>query len=150
MQKPPCSTWSVWTGLEIEGNKEVGAKTMFIRRFAPPFDQLKTWLWEHSISRVWICKEMVHFLHRKGQWTDFMNTMKEANVTSIAIEATLFNVRMIPLDVFNEARIYLKITAGLKPGDQICVGRAFHDEAFEIGSGVRVTEEQYGQDTKLI
>jgi hypothetical protein len=144
--KPPCADWKLWTGAEIEGTSELGSKTLFIRslsdfnvvdqkQFAEQLAELS------GCKRVWFCKEF-------RDWKFLENIA--SHFESVCIEALPNNYVNIPKRIRLKYRIYVKvIMPNLKPGDFICVGEPFMDEAFEIGKGATVKPEDYLKDKRI-
>lgn len=144
---PPCSTWSVWTGKEIEGTVNLGMATLFIRKL-PQGYTLNSMLQEASIkqlipSRVWFCKEFL-------ETTDSHLVILDATACfeTVCVEMDDRHT-LLPSYVRERVKIYYKLPINLKRGDHVCVGRAFEDEAFVIGQGARVTKQEYLDDVCL-
>lgn len=132
-EKPECSKWKIWEGVEIEGTTDLGEKTLFVRANDPrPY-------WD-NYNRVWFCKEFIDY-----------STILEAHDLGkkVCYEVTLQRLPFIPQEVLDKVQVYLKIEANLKIGDHICIGTAFKDQAFMIGEGAKVEPHQYAED-KLI
>jgi len=132
LKLPKCSKWNLWEGKEIEGNTDLGTKTLFVR--AGNFEKYKK-----KFSRIWFCKE----------YRNFDKIRNVIDTHQVALEVTLNDISEIPSDVFQRVKIYLKVDATLKNGDEICIGTPFYDEAFLIGSGNSVHGEQYQNDKEL-
>lgn len=138
LEKPPCSQWSVWIGNEIEGHSDLGEKTLFIRRDfgGSDFDLLD------QVDRVWFCKE----------YKDY-NVIKAVRALGkkVCVEVVPGGIEnALPDDIHENATLYLKMNVkGLKNGDHICVGKPFEEESFMIGSGTKVTKDQYLADRKI-
>lgn len=136
MKKPPCADWHVWVGPEVEGSVDLGKRTLFVRHCR----YWKQYV-DASIGRVWFCCEF-----------DDWNQVREAIAEfpgSVCLEVNSRTVERIPKDVMKNVRAYYKLDPGLKPGDFVCVGPAFSDEAFQLGSGRTVRPENYLADRRL-
>ncbi len=70
---------------------------------------------------------------------------------SVCVEVEPKAALGIPADIRRTARIYYKVVLVEPPknGDMVCIGLPFHDEAFEIGKGVKVKPEDYRRDLKV-
>jgi hypothetical protein len=152
MERPPCSSWSVWAGREIEGTQELGVPTLFIRRLdrstAKSIKRLIVYkqLYPH-LNRVWFCQEF--WASGDCRVNSVIRKAFELYL-SVCIETNAQKFPTLPDDIKEKARIYYKIPHQLKPGDQICVGPAYKDEAFEIGAGIKVAPGDYTQDVRLV
>lgn len=150
MNQPPCATWEMWKGGEVEGNVSVGVQTLFIRsldkfpQLTPDsdFSVLRT---RSGCSRVWFCKEFL-------KWKFIDAIAPHFDETCIEVEPQAFTA--IPNRLRKLARIYVKVILpdglNLKAGDFICVGPPFNDESFQIGRGNKVKPEQYLNDVKIV
>ena len=139
---PPCSKWQVWSGVEVEGQSQRGEPTLFIRAIPPEWNPLH---WQRvtknkdgslKFKRVWFCAEFTDWEHVRFA----MRTIPTVCVEVKAIDA------WPPADILKNAVIYLKLPLTLKPGDHVCVGQPFEDEAFMIGTGQKVGNGDYLQD----
>ena len=142
--KPECADWGLWLGAEIEGHTGLGARTLFIRRL--PVAITAEWLVEKSkADRVWFCKEFKDWPRLEAIASKFPS----ANVC-IEIEAPVY--RSLPAAFRKDYVIYVKVPSvvGLKAGDHVCVGAAFSDESFMIGTGAKVNPGDYGADTRIL
>lgn len=147
IKKPECAHWRMWVGAEVEGEHDVGVRTLFIRSLKDvpgDFSELGTLqlLREKSqCSRVWFCHEFNHW-----------RTVELATLAfdQVCIEARYCFAKSIPPRIRGRenVRIYYKVELDvpLRDGDVICVGRPFEDEAFTVGSGKRVTPDLYTND----
>jgi hypothetical protein len=140
--RPECANWKIWTGLEIEGSSEIGETTLFIRELVVTDLEADYSFMNRggSIKRIWFCKEFV-------DWP-FLRVLSK-HFAIVCIEATPKTYENIPKDIRSNFRIYLKVKQELKPGDFICVGPGFMDEAFQIGTGKKVTPEMYQNDIRI-
>lgn len=143
---PACSKWKLWLGDEIEGTVERGVKTLFIRELPPklqPTDDLS--ILKSKATRVWFCKEFTN-------WPLMFAIAELFGYENCCIEVEPKHLAAVPLKIRQGMRIYLKVTLfyQLKPGDQICVGKRFADEAFEVGKGHKVSPEQYAADVRIL
>jgi hypothetical protein len=145
MNKPPCANWSLWKGPEVEGTNGLGVSTLFIRSLAKfnvgPEDDLSFLSHKSLCSRVWFCKEFT-------DWEMIRAISKFFD--QVCIEVLPKNFDAVPKDIRESATIYLKVSTPLKNGDFVCVGPAFSDEAFEIGTGAKVNPEKYLGDTQIV
>ncbi len=137
--KPECSVWNLWLGREIEGYTQVGEMTLFVRKAdeAEILHELK----KHKVQRVWFCKEFASM--------DVIERTLKLPMLVVAVECTLATLPLISQEVRTKAHLYLKLPVELKAGDHICVGHAFEDEAFRLGSGVRVKNKDYSADVRI-
>lgn len=138
---PPCSEWSLWLGEEIEGHSQLGTVTLFVRRipYSITLDYFKDAA-KQGITRVWFCKEF-------NDWPCLLAIARLFPYR--CLEATMFSLTAIPESVRSQVRLYLKVPVQLRAGDHVCVGPAFADESFEIGTGKKVAPSEYEKD-KLI
>ena len=145
MKKPPCSEWNIWKGPEVEGTKSKGVQTLFIRSLAQ-FSAISAdadfgfFRSKSKCSRVWFCKEFT-------DWKKVKAIAKHFDEVCIEVEPKCYD--SIPASLRKKARIYLKVDTQLKAGDFICVGPAFSDESFEIGTGATVKPDDYAKDTRI-
>lgn len=146
--KPPCANWNVWKGAEVEGVSELGAATLFIRRPSP---DLGTVFWQHSkgCKRVWLCKEYLK-TRAKDELKADIAALRKYGMT-VAVEIMLEDVWKYSYLAPTEAVVYVKIPNAdwLRKGDHVCIGPAFSDEAFCIGSGASVTPDAYAKDIQI-
>ena len=140
MNTPECAEWKLWVGYEIEGTKDIGVKTLFVRD-ASTSEIVKQL---GSVPRIWFCKEFV----TKQNWA----ILPYLKGRSICVEMTveLLQRSFLPQEVRDRCVVYLKVPVKLFKGDFICVGDAFKDESFEIGKGAIVTPDQYNKDVKIL
>lgn len=145
---PDCANWKLWLGKEIEGDRDVGQLTLFVRDTPwelsgdshKDFDDLMLSTRHHvirgSVSRIWFCEQFRNY-----------EIMREAisRGFKVCVELTLRNMVLQP-DILDKATIYVKLPLQLKEGDFVCIGRPYRDEAFRIGTGTKVTPEQYAED----
>lgn len=161
-QKPPCATWNIWKGAEIEGTKDIGVSTLFIRKLPLAITTKRS---EYSTidlafmrtrsntNRLWLCKELMLWAANHNGWELIHRVM--SYYEKVAIESTPELLLSIPLSVRDKAQIYLKVLPNIPPhlnlraGDFVCVGPSFSDEAFAIGTGKKVSPSQYLNDTKI-
>jgi len=130
--KPPCSDWEIWYGKEIEGHNNLNQLTLFVR--SGNFHK-----YTKGFERIWFCKE----------YKNYKIIESYLRTHTVAVEVTLNTYPLLSNYIKKYAQIYLKIDIDLKDGDQLCVGKAFEDEAFLIGSGNSVTPDQYYEDKEL-
>jgi hypothetical protein len=157
MNKPPCSEWKIWKGPEIEGTEGVGIATLFIRSLSDfegltPESDFSLFAQKSGCKRVWFCKEF--YLSEPTDTNGKFIAWKliEAigqHFEEMCLEVEPQSIQCVPKSIRAKARIYVKVNVELKPGDFICVGPAFNDESFKIGTGAKVTPEQYLQDIKI-
>ena len=138
---PPCSEWGLWLGEEIEGHTERGVTTLFVRQLPEGFPLS---YFEDSadlgITRIWFCQEF-------NDW-EMLEAIAPLFKTRCLESTPELLVHLRPA-IRELVTVYLKIPVVLRPGDHVCVGPAFADESFEIGTGRRVTPSEYEKD-KLI
>jgi hypothetical protein len=142
---PPCSKWLIWTGGEVEGTQDRDVFTLFIRGFSEDVTAYSVSIAAKAagVERIWFCKEFRNW----DVVREFCYRFK-----TVCIELELGQA-LPPGDMlyFPNLRIYYKVPSpGLRPGDQLCFGRPFHDEAFEIGKGISVTPDNYKEDVRLL
>ena len=139
---PPCSEWNLWLGEEIEGHSELGTITLFVRKI-PPGITLKFFedITGQNINRIWFCKEF-------ADWE--MLTAIAPMFPSRCLEVTLDTLPTIPVAVRHWVRFYLKIPVELWRDDHVCVGPAFADESFKIGTGNKVIPLDYERDKFIL
>ncbi len=68
---------------------------------------------------------------------------------TVCVETTTKAYGNLPRDLLANFTIYLKLDFLMKQGDFVCVGPAYQDEAFRIGTGHKVKPEHYNTDTKI-
>jgi hypothetical protein len=143
MKNPPCSNWRSWLGLEVEGDRAIGVKTLFVR-FG---DVLKLLDANPDVTRVWLCKEYTAS-HSEISLTVLCRKLRLRSI-DIAVEVLAQYYReYLYLRPF--VNYYIKYDVpDLKNGDHICVGPAFNDEAFCIGQGKKVTPGDYANDIRI-
>jgi len=141
---PPCAEWRIWKGQEIEGTQGIGEWTLFIRSLEdfPNLAPEDCFIFKEKsgCTRVWFCKEYTLWpmIRAIGEYFD-----------KVCIEVEPKCYDSIPKDLRRKATIYLKVKTPLKDGDFVCVGPAFSDESFEIGTGAKVTPEAYLKDKRI-
>lgn len=143
---PDCATWNVWYGHEIEGTEDLGEETLFVRKLPIAIEKLTDAFINQltkkgHIERIWFCANF-------REWEKMRKLLP--HFKKVCLEVNLRYYYMVPPDVRNKARLYFKVPVPLKPGDFVCVGLPFRDESFKIGSGVRVTPQQYSKDIKIV
>ena len=142
MTKPPCAFWKIWTGGEVEGNFELGHETLFIRELEN-WEELESILvLKNHLSRIWFCKEF-------KDWSIVLRLHQTFPAKSINLEVEAGRLDEIPSSVLALVKVYLKVSDALRDWDFVCVGPAFSDEAFCIGSGDKVSPVQYLHDKKI-
>lgn len=147
MKTPPCAKWDTWTGPEIEGSKYLGVKTLFIRRSHLKPKSLVSAIRAASFRRIWFCKEFL-WNRPKTEQTKIFGAL--SSDYDLAFELTFWMKDMA--EYYRKyGTVYFKLeTYGLiKPGDFLCVGPAFKDEAFLIGTGNKVAPTEYLSDRKI-
>ena len=148
MTLPPCATWQIWYGKEIEGSTDIGATTLFMRKLdctVDDWNRLESDMAprltrQGTVSRIWFCKEFTN-------WRLMVAIGK--HFEKVCVEVAHKSYDHLPRGIKMNYQIYIKLPLMLKPGDHVCVGAPFNDEAFEIGKGVRVKPEQYLSDEKV-
>jgi len=133
----------VWIGREIEGNSEIGVQTLFVRELRNGRTPESLKLAHPHIDRVWLCKELsLNAALLRAFIAQFHTCCIE-----IAIDGkTTPNLWQI---IKAHCKVYLKIPIALNAGDFVCIGEAFNDEAFEIGTGFKVQPHQYLADIRI-
>lgn len=167
MKFPLCKEWGVWCGPEIEGNDQIGVKTLFVRdlRGQTIYATLKRA--EHyndaPFDRIWLCKEFISVALRNDLDAVFsvLNRIRIAwPAAKIAIEVD----DAVTYGVVTSARKLLEVSRCIDAGDisifvkipwvtelapdYVCVGPAYADMAVKI-EGNRVTPLQYDDDVCL-
>lgn len=148
LELPPCATWDIWCGAEVEGTSGVGEKTLFIRSLrkyphTSPADDWSFLATKSKCTRVWFCKEFTN-------WPLMHAIARHFPEGNVCVEFIPQSFSCLPYKVRKKYRLYMKVDVdGLKPGDQVCVGPPFSDETFEIGTGVRVTPTDYLNDVRI-
>lgn len=145
---PECSKWSIWIGKEVEGSSDIGVETLFIRSLSTTVDEFErqadalipAMTRRGEITRVWFCKEFT-------DWKLLRAIAK--HFKTVCMEVSIKQYGNLPRDFQTDFTIYLKVNLLMKAGDHICVGPPFQDEAFKIGTGVKVTPQQYSNDRKI-
>ncbi len=137
---PACAFWKVWIGPEIEGQSDLGERTLFIRQATPARIEELISIYGPQVKRVWVCKEFTHW--------DSVRRLR-AVFDKVVVEVNRHNVGMLPKEVFEGCQLYYKLPVELKQGDYVCVGQAFSDESFRIGKGDQVDPAMYRQDIPI-
>jgi hypothetical protein len=147
---PPCASWKIWKGNEVEGTKEIGEPTLFIRSlegFVATEDSDFSFLAEKSkCRRVWFCSDFI--CKDFDKWKIVSSIAK--HFLSICLEVEPKNLESVPLEFRKKFTIYLKVNAILKKGDVVCVGQPFNDESWEVGTGKKVNPKDYERDTRIV
>lgn len=130
---PPCYTWGIWEGYEIEGNVDIGVKTLFIRKCSK--DDILQYC--KLYTRVWFCEEFKN-------WE--LIRLSKTLCSNINLAVYYEDVKDVPVDIFNICRMYVKFNLQLKQGDQLGVGENFNQEFFSIGTGIKIDKQIYFQD----
>jgi hypothetical protein len=140
-EEPPCANWQVWTGKEIEGFTYINHKTLFVRSLKlVTLDELRADY--PKINRIWFCQEML---------AEDQQAMARALDMWACVCVECFIDDVMIGDIWKRAHIYLKLPFNLTPmKDHICIGEAFHDEAFQIGTGRKVNPVQYLDDERIM
>lgn len=144
MTIPPCANWNIWLGPEVEGqdNEALGKKTLFVRQGDPyPYVTKTGSRFNPSIVRIWFCKE----------FKDMVVVQDLANFFPVTLEVSLSTWYLLKKSVMENERItlFFKLPISLRQGDHICVGPAFSDESFKIGTGSKVSVQDYLKDRRL-
>lgn len=137
---PPCALWKVWLGPEIEGQTDLGERTLFIRQATPARIEELIASYAPTVKRVWVCKEFV-------DW-DSVRRLRTA-FDKVVLEVNRHNFGAMPKELFDGCQLYYKLPAELKHGDYVCVGPAFSDESFRIGKGDQVDPAMYRRDEPI-
>ena len=150
---PPCASWKLWHGAEVEGTIQLGEHTLFVREASAEKIREVCILAEASgkpYQRIWFCKEYI------ANSSPAHITIQCAALTEQFKVKLAFEIRIDHLPLFQSVvrrwgTIYVKIPElELQAGDHVCVGPAFADEAFCIGTGIRVTPLDYAKDENLL
>ena len=134
---PPCSTWSVWLGPEVEGQTDLGERTLFVRKASLARVEELVAAYSPSVTRVWVCKEF-------ACWSAIRRL--KAAFGKVVIEVDRHTVGAMPKELFDGCQLYYKLPVELKQGDYVCVGPAFSDESFRVGRGDQVDPAMYRRD----
>jgi hypothetical protein len=131
---------NLWVGA-IEGHTDVGAITLFIRQ-ATLKEIVAAWETRQHIRRFWFCKE----------FTDWASLQFFADLGgfTLCVETTPLNFHRVPTRLREKCQLYLKLDMALKKKDHICIGPAFSDESFCVGSGAVVRPAQYSKDIRIL
>lgn len=131
--KPNCSTWSIWEGLELEGNVDIGVKTLFIRNCS------KEDITKHckNYTRIWFCEEF-----KNWELIRYCKTL----CPNINLAVYYEDMKDLPVDIFDMCRLYVKLNLQLKHGDQLGVGKDFRQEFFVIDNGIKIDNTIYHKD----
>jgi hypothetical protein len=146
--QPECSQWALWTGKEIEGDKDLGTETLFIRKLDTTAEDFRkagqtlvdSMTRKGAIKRVWFTKEFKN-------WALLREIAK--HFQTVCLEVSYKEYDHLPQDFKARFTLYVKFPVMMKAGDFICVGPAFQDEAFRIGTGNKVSPEAYVHDKKI-
>jgi hypothetical protein len=134
--KPPCADWSIWEGLEVEGEQgatDKGAHTLFVRRgLAKALIALFA-----LYDRVWFCVEF-------EDWDVVYVALNKGLKVCVEVDASTWP--HVPEDIKQQAKVYYKVRAELKEGDVISAGVSFQEEHWKVGSGARNRVLDYTQD----
>ena len=146
MKKPPCADWSVWTGIECEGDDTTkGRTTLFIR--ALPGVTAETDItplrFGERAQAVWFCKEF-------RNWQVLENIANCFPKGAVTLEVSPTTLGLVPHRFLKAYRLFYKLPVQLKSGDFVCVGHAFHDESFRIGTGDRAKPDMYLNDQRIL
>lgn len=134
---PPCSSWRVWLGPEIEGQTDLGERTLFIREATPERIEELIKTYSPTVKRVWVCKEFIYW--------ESIRRLKAA-FGKVVLEVSRHTYGAMPKELFDQCQLYYKLPVELKQGDYVCVGPAFSDESFRIGKGDQVDPAMYRRD----
>jgi hypothetical protein len=147
---PACANWKIWVGREVEGSDDLGVVTVFVRENPTPegynLDQrwnvLSDRIRHLRIRRFWFCKEF-------RDW----EVIQRACCFPVKVCLEAVPGETIPDDVRPFLTVYWKVpNVPLVPGDFICVGPPFLDEAFKlsVGEGRRVNPDMYRNDQRIL
>ena len=141
---PPCHSFNCWVGTEVEGGpNDVGQSTMFIRSLSieRPLAEYSDFALKRGIKRVWFCREF-------DNWDVVRWALVRFDTVCLEVSD---HANVVPPDVWARCKIYFKLgNRLLKRGDYVCVGPAFCDESFEIGTGNKVTPADYAADVEVV
>jgi hypothetical protein len=142
--QPPCANWQLWVGAEIEGASDLGERTIFVR-FLPAGTTGEFLREKTKANRIWFCKEFT-------DWHRLRKIAEAFDPSKVCIEVMLNRYNSLPSDFRQRFRIYVKVPElhGMKPGDHVCIGLPFQDEAFQVGNGKRVASSDYEKDIRIL
>ncbi len=148
---PPCARWEIWIGKEVEGEREHGEETLFIRDLGhKTIAELFMLCKQRKIERVWFCEEF-------GNWEIVREALVYFKKVCVAMRypnCSPFRNPWPPSDVAARVRLYLKVVIPsqffLKNEDQICVGRPYNEETFEWGSVKETSPSDYLNDERVL
>lgn len=147
--KPACASWKIWLGPEIEGNTDRGVITCFVRELPPSvgrWDQLMKMMLEHKVSRWWFCEEF--FTTYRDAWN--VVNLFASMYPKVCVCLDIFQRNKMPDRIPDNVTLYYKLELRhLRKGDHVCIGPKYADEAFEIGTGAKVTPKEYAQDIRI-
>ena len=157
MKQPPCASWRIWIGNEVEGHVSRGKRTLFLRKFSGELKtvfQLQTEF--PDIDRIWFCEEFASWndsaIKAHTHVLNALGMFKEVCVC-LNVPLTLSDKEFCEniLEGVEEVKplFYFKFDLPAKlmiPGTQICVGPKYRDEAFTLGQGQLVTAGDYLND----
>lgn len=138
---PDCAHWRIWSGPEVEGQIDLGKKTLFVRDGFNLTDHEELLL---QYQRVWFCKEFV----TEKNYGRIRYVIDSGR--NVCIEVTTEMLETVPEDILESAQLYLKIPVRLKDGDHVCVGYDFVEEAFMMGDGQRTEPSLYNNDVRIL
>ncbi len=137
----------MWIGREIEGQTDLGVKTLFVR-YSPAIEIVQV-LEERQIQRIWFCKEYLRGRSIEQLKSTFEILEEKFPGIKICIELQLSDYHQFASALRVYGTFYLKMGDNLSllaNGDHVCIGSAFTDESFRIGSGNKVSPDQYLKD----
>jgi len=149
--RPPCADWALWTGPEVEGRTDLGIETLFVRSV----DCLQGVIDKYKPARVWLCKEYLAHIKANPGMEDALKltlTELEKKGTHVCLELTYYSsFYWKSYRKFSNVHFYVKMPSldFLRADDYVCVGKAFHDELFAIGTVPRLSPALYMKDVQL-
>lgn len=142
--KPDCAHWNLWYGEEIEGNEDLGVRTLFVRK--ANISEIEKALHDFQINRIWFCKEYAESSSHEAVVVLTRNPTVKA-VTEVTVEL----LAKISVKLRRKSAFFLKLgELPLDNRDFIAVGPAFEDESFKLGEGYKVTPENYEKDIRIL
>lgn len=145
IKQPSCAKWKLWVGREIEGRIQLGVKTLFVRDAS--MSEIEKAIEKYQLRRVWFCFE---FMQPGKMYTIFRLCSRHAKISFVAEMKYETMSTLAHYSLREHLQVYLKLPElDLRPGDHICVGPAFSDEALLIGTGHKVKPELYEEDIRI-
>lgn len=162
MKKPPCATWSIWRGPEIEGEDDLGIETLFFRQASP--DQLINTVKTHDhINRYWLCEDLsgtsvqwavqqlLGVLNSRIAVCFLINaqTLKKDIPEFLAFRAKLPRRLHYTQKGISRISVYYKLEIPSVAGDHICVGKRYFDAIIKIPDK-QMRAIDYTKDVRIV